>query len=141
MKPWLKNKFLVRVAGIEPTSQPWEGRILPMYYTRLRWPNGQKSNGADERARTADLCFTKALLCQLSYIGLVVNQARLADYARLFHNLKNSNSQPHCQLLERNHTSKVHPTTSDFAVFVLAYSLMLRKLLLVPLSQKLVLLL
>ncbi len=20
--------------GVEPTSQPWEGRILPMYYTR-----------------------------------------------------------------------------------------------------------
>ncbi len=23
-----------RVMGIEPTSQPWEGRILPMNYTR-----------------------------------------------------------------------------------------------------------
>ena len=22
--------------GIEPTSQPWEGRILPMNYTRMR---------------------------------------------------------------------------------------------------------
>ena len=25
---------LERVMGIEPTSQPWEGHILPMYYTR-----------------------------------------------------------------------------------------------------------
>ena len=24
-----------RVAGIEPVSQPWEGRILPVNYTRL----------------------------------------------------------------------------------------------------------
>lgn len=23
-----------RVTGIEPVSQPWEGRILPLYYTR-----------------------------------------------------------------------------------------------------------
>lgn len=21
--------------GIEPTPQPWEGRVLPLYYTRL----------------------------------------------------------------------------------------------------------
>lgn len=27
--------------------------------------------GADGRSRTGDLCFTKALLYQLSYIGLV----------------------------------------------------------------------
>ena len=26
---------LERVMGIEPTSQPWEGRILPMNYTRI----------------------------------------------------------------------------------------------------------
>jgi hypothetical protein len=25
---------LERVAGIEPASQPWEGRILPVNYTR-----------------------------------------------------------------------------------------------------------
>ena len=24
-----------RVAGIEPVAQPWEGRILPLYYTRV----------------------------------------------------------------------------------------------------------
>ncbi len=24
-----------RVAGIEPASQPWEGRILPLKYTRV----------------------------------------------------------------------------------------------------------
>ena len=23
-----------RVTGVEPVSQPWEGRVLPMYYTR-----------------------------------------------------------------------------------------------------------
>jgi hypothetical protein len=26
--------FLERVMGVEPTYQPWEGRILPMNYTR-----------------------------------------------------------------------------------------------------------
>ena len=26
--------LLERVMGVEPTSQPWEGRILPMKYTR-----------------------------------------------------------------------------------------------------------
>ncbi len=30
--------LLERVMGIEPTSQPWEGRILPMNYTRLLQP-------------------------------------------------------------------------------------------------------
>lgn len=24
-----------RVTGVEPVSQPWEGRILPLYYTRI----------------------------------------------------------------------------------------------------------
>lgn len=59
---------LERVTGIEPVSQPWEGRILPINYTRT---------GADEGIRTHDLCFTKALLYQLSYIG-TSNQASLA---------------------------------------------------------------
>lgn len=27
--------FLERVMGVEPTYQPWEGRILPMNYTRI----------------------------------------------------------------------------------------------------------
>ena len=26
--------YMERVTGIEPVSQPWEGRILPLYYTR-----------------------------------------------------------------------------------------------------------
>ena len=26
---------LERVMGVEPTYQPWEGRILPMNYTRI----------------------------------------------------------------------------------------------------------
>lgn len=26
---------VVRVAGVEPAFQPWEGHILPLYYTRL----------------------------------------------------------------------------------------------------------
>lgn len=29
---WL---MLERVMGVEPTYQPWEGRILPMNYTRM----------------------------------------------------------------------------------------------------------
>lgn len=24
--------------GIEPTPQAWEARVLPLNYTRLRWP-------------------------------------------------------------------------------------------------------
>ncbi len=31
-----KRAFLLeRVMGVEPTYQPWEGRILPMNYTRV----------------------------------------------------------------------------------------------------------
>ena len=26
---------LERVTGIEPVPQPWEGRVLPLYYTRV----------------------------------------------------------------------------------------------------------
>ena len=38
-------------------------------------------NGADEGIRTHDLCFTKALLYQLSYIGVseLRNQDRLSN--------------------------------------------------------------
>ena len=66
--------LLERVEGIEPSTQPWEGRVLPLNYTRT---------GADEGTRTHDLCFTKALLYQLSYIGVILsvrNQARVANY-------------------------------------------------------------
>ena len=28
------RKCLERVTGLEPVSQPWEGRIIPLYYTR-----------------------------------------------------------------------------------------------------------
>ena len=28
-----KSRFHKQVMGIEPTSQPWEGRVLPMNYT------------------------------------------------------------------------------------------------------------
>lgn len=27
--------YMERVMGVEPTCQPWEGRILPMNYTRI----------------------------------------------------------------------------------------------------------
>jgi hypothetical protein len=27
-------KILERVTGIGPVAQPWEGRVLPLYYTR-----------------------------------------------------------------------------------------------------------
>ncbi|TSC56405.1 MAG: hypothetical protein G01um101418_379 [Parcubacteria group bacterium Gr01-1014_18] len=27
-----------RVVGIEPTTQPWEGRVLPLNYTRMTRP-------------------------------------------------------------------------------------------------------
>ena len=29
--------YLERVMGVEPTYQPWEGRILPMNYTRRKY--------------------------------------------------------------------------------------------------------
>jgi hypothetical protein len=32
----MKKNFLERVKGIEPSSQPWEGHILPLNHTRLR---------------------------------------------------------------------------------------------------------
>ena len=36
-----------RVRGIEPPPQPWQGRILPLYYTR--------NNGGPDGDRTRDL--------------------------------------------------------------------------------------
>lgn len=31
----MKNSLILeRVKGIEPSFQPWEGRVLPLYYTR-----------------------------------------------------------------------------------------------------------
>ncbi len=35
---WIKNlnSQNERVTGIEPVSQPWEGRILPLNHTRIR---------------------------------------------------------------------------------------------------------
>ncbi len=30
------NSLYERAMGIEPTSQPWEGYILPLYYARIR---------------------------------------------------------------------------------------------------------
>jgi hypothetical protein len=48
MLRWFNNKsstyveprfdFLERMAGIEPASQPWEGRVLPLNHTRPRPP-------------------------------------------------------------------------------------------------------
>ena len=32
------NHKLERVKGIEPSSQAWEARILPLNHTRCRWP-------------------------------------------------------------------------------------------------------
>ena len=32
-----ESQILERVTGIEPVSQPWEGRIIPIYYTRSFW--------------------------------------------------------------------------------------------------------
>ena len=72
--PLIIPKLLERVEGIAPSTQPWEGRVLPLNYTRT---------GADEGTRTHDLCFTKALLYQLSYIGTFLSecdQVRLANY-------------------------------------------------------------
>lgn len=34
----LNTPIVVRVAGVEPASQPWEGYILPLYYTRILEP-------------------------------------------------------------------------------------------------------
>jgi hypothetical protein len=35
----LSNLKLERVKGIEPSSQAWEARILPLNHTRVRWAN------------------------------------------------------------------------------------------------------
>ena len=44
--------------------------LLFVAYSELP-SNPLLSTGADERIRTSDLSFTKALLCQLSYIGII----------------------------------------------------------------------
>ena len=33
MHDQMHQLFIEQVMGIEPTSQPWEGRVLPMNYT------------------------------------------------------------------------------------------------------------
>lgn len=53
--------MLVRVLGIEPSSRPWEGRIL----ATIRYPHG-----AEDGTRTHDLLVTNELLYQLSYFGI-----------------------------------------------------------------------
>lgn len=35
---------LVRVARVELASQPWEGHVLPLYYTRTLWSHLGDSN-------------------------------------------------------------------------------------------------
>ena len=44
---------MVRIAGIEPASQPWEGHVLPLNDIR---------SGATLGTRTPDPRFTKAVL-------------------------------------------------------------------------------
>lgn len=64
---------MVRVERVELSSHPWEGYIIAV----IRYPRKDfyaywlpfNVFGADKRARTADLRFTKAPLYQLSYIG------------------------------------------------------------------------
>ena len=50
----------------ESNSQFLLGKQAYYHYTNLAY-------GADGRIRTADLCFTKALLYHLSYTGLQIN--------------------------------------------------------------------
>lgn len=45
--------WMVRVARIELAFQPWEGRVIPLNYTR---------SGAISGTRTPDLHFTKVAL-------------------------------------------------------------------------------
>ena len=37
------NVRVERVKGIEPSSQPWEGHILPLNHTRCRWTSFYQS--------------------------------------------------------------------------------------------------
>ena len=54
--------LVVRVLGVEPSAQPWEGYIL----AAIRYPRVFLANGATCRDRTGDLRVTNALLYQLS---------------------------------------------------------------------------
>jgi hypothetical protein len=49
-----------RVRGIEPLSQPWEGRVLPMNYTRMEPMGGFEPPTFALRKHCSD---------RLSYIG------------------------------------------------------------------------
>jgi hypothetical protein len=52
-----------RVEGIEPSSRPWEGRILPMNYTRMEPMGGFEP---------PTFALRKHCSGQLSYIGASV---------------------------------------------------------------------
>lgn len=41
-----QRESMVRVARVELASQPWEGHILPMYYTRAGAEDGTRSRFA-----------------------------------------------------------------------------------------------
>ena len=48
--------FIVRVAGIESASQPWEGRVLPLNHTRLRSAEAALRRGkARQKRREGDI--------------------------------------------------------------------------------------
>lgn len=58
-----------RVVGVEPTFSAWKAVVLPLDDTRV--------NGANDRQRSGNLCLGKAMLCQLSYVRILVGAGRL----------------------------------------------------------------
>lgn len=76
----LAENPMVRDTRVELVLLAWEANVLPLYESRWSHLPGLNRRptlyepspfGADRRNRTADLHFTKVLLYQLSYIGII----------------------------------------------------------------------
>lgn len=57
---------LERLRGIEPLSRPWQGRIIPLYYSRVRVLYlillNLQNYGAGPQSRTGHACLFRAAL-------------------------------------------------------------------------------
>ena len=55
------GKLVERVKGIEPSSQAWEARILPLNHTRLRFASARQARVENARFYQTDATMTMDL--------------------------------------------------------------------------------
>jgi hypothetical protein len=66
----MKKKKMERVKGIEPSSQAWEARILPLDHTRTEWWSFLPQPPARFNTFVGLFCVMKSSnIFQIEYIG------------------------------------------------------------------------